>query len=353
MYSFGNKLKIEIEGESHTPEIRATLKGFPKGLEIDREALLRFMKRRASGGVGTTPRREPDIPEFIGGVENGVTTGEDIVICVKNTNVRPGDYSNVRDVPRPGHADYTSYVKYGTIPSGGGIFSGRMTVLLCAAGGLCLQLLKEMGVEIAAHVQMIGGVWDKSPDPCEAFSEELVSVRDKSFPVMDEAAGEKMKEAILSASSVGDSVGGIVEGFVYGLPAGHGGELFYGIEGKLSSALFGIPAVKGVEFGAGFASAQMKGSENNDPFYTDGNTVKTKTNNCGGILGGISNGMPIVIRMAVKPTPSISLTQSSVSLSRMENTELSVSGRHDACIVPRAVPVAEAVAAMAILDLLI
>lgn len=353
MYNFGNKLKIEITGESHTPEITATLAGFPKGLEIDMPSLLQFMKRRASGGVGTTPRREPDIPEFSAGVENGITTGEDIVITVKNTNVRPADYNNVRDVPRPGHADYTSYIKEGTIPSGGGRFSGRMTVLLCAAGGIAIQLLRQKGVYIGAHAESVGGVLDERFDPCRVTCEEFSAIDEKAFPVIDDAAGERMKEAIKKALAEKDSVGGVVECAVVGFPKGIGNELFYGIEGSLSSAMFAIPAVKGVEFGIGFAAADIRGSENNDAFRTDGREVYTETNNCGGILGGISDGMPIIFRVAVKPTPSIGKVQKSVSLSRMENTEIEIKGRHDACIVTRAVPVVQAAAALALLDLLL
>ena len=353
MYNFGNKLKIQINGESHTPEITATLAGFPKGLEIDMPSLMRFMKRRASGGVGTTPRREPDIPEFSAGVENGITTGEDIVITVKNTNVRPADYNNVRDVPRPGHADYTSYIKDGTIPSGGGRFSGRMTVLLCAAGGIAIQLLRQRGVYIGAHAESVGGVLDERFDPCRVTCEEFSAIDEKAFPVIDDAAGERMKEAIKKALAEKDSVGGVVECAVAGFPKGIGNELFYGIEGRLSSAMFAIPAVKGVEFGIGFAAADIRGSENNDAFRTDGREVYTETNNCGGILGGISDGMPIIFRVAVKPTPSIGKVQKSVSLSRMENTEIEIKGRHDACIVPRAVPVVQAAAALALLDLLL
>lgn len=353
MYSFGNKLKIDITGESHTPEIKAVVSGFPRGFHIDRGELLRFMKRRASGGVGTTPRREPDIPEFYAGVENDVTTGEDVVIAVKNTNIKPSDYDNVRDVPRPGHADYTSYIKEGIIPSGGGKFSGRMTVLLCAAGGIAIQMLRERGVYIGAHAESVGGVLDRRFDPCHVTPEEFSAIAEKTFPVIDDKAGEEMKNAVVSALRDRDSVGGVVECAVCGFPKGVGGELFYGIEGRISSALFAIPAVKGVEFGIGFAAADIRGSENNDPFFTDGKEVYTKTNNCGGILGGISDGMPLIFRMAVKPTPSICKKQESVSLSRMENCDIQIHGRHDACIVPRAVPVAEAVTALALLDLLL
>lgn len=228
-----------------------------------------------------------------------------------------------------------------------------MTVLLCAAGGIAIQLLRQRGVYIGAHAESVGGVLDERFDPCRVTCEEFSAIDEKAFPVIDDAAGERMKEAIKKALAEKDSVGGVVECAVAGFPKGIGNELFYGIEGRLSSAMFAIPAVKGVEFGIGFAAADIRGSENNDAFRTDGREVYTETNNCGGILGGISDGMPIIFRVAVKPTPSIGKVQKSVSLSRMENTEIEIKGRHDACIVPRAVPVVQAAAALALLDLLL
>ena len=299
MYDLGNGLKINIEGGSHSKEMRVTLSGFPAGFRIDREELCRFMKRRAPGGVGTTARREPDIPIFSAGVENDTTTGVDIEIIIENTDVRESDYEEIRDVPRPGHADYALFAKYGEIPSGGGKASGRMTVLLCAAGGIALQYLRDKGIFIGAHAESIGGVLDLRFDPCAVTPEEISAIAEKDFPVIDRDAGERMKKAIEEAACEGDSVGGVIECAVTGLPGGIGGELFDGIEPRISAALFAIPAVKGVEFGIGFAAADIKGSENNDPFITDGGKIYTKTNNCGGILGGITDGMPIILRAAV------------------------------------------------------
>ncbi len=348
MYDFGNGLKINIDGESHSPEMTVTLSGFPGGFHIDRTELCRFMKRRAPGAVGTTARREPDELMFSAGVENDITTGGDIVITVKNTDIRPEDYEAIADTPRPGHADYAAWLKYGKVPSGGGKASGRMTVLLCAAGGIALQYLRDKGIFIGAHAESIGGVLDLRFDPCAVRPEDFSAIAEKDFPVIDRDAGERMKKAIEEAACEGDSVGGVIECAVTGLPGGIGGELFDGIESKISSALFAVPAVKGVEFGIGFAAADIKGSENNDPFITDGGKIYTKTNNCGGILGGITDGMPVILRAAVKPTPSIAAEQETVSLSKKEVCTVSAGGRHDACIVPRAVPVVEAVCALAL-----
>ncbi len=352
VYDFGNGLVINIEGESHSKEMRVTLSGFPKGFRIDCDELCRFMKRRASGGVGTTARREPDALIFSAGVENNTTTGENIEIVIENTDVRESDYEELRDVPRPGHADYTLFAKYGKIPSGGGKASGRMTALLCAAGGIVLQYLRKKGIFIGAHAESIGGVLDLRFDSCVITPGELSAIAEKEFPVIDDMAGERMQKVVEEAAAESDSVGGVVECAVTGLPAGVGSELFGGLESKISSAVFAVPAVKGVEFGTGFAAADIKGSENNDPFVTDGERIYTETNNCGGILGGISDGMPVVFRAAVKPVPSIGKEQRSVSLSNMEERDLSVAGRHDACIVSRAVPVIEAVCALAVMGAL-
>ena len=325
---FGENLTLEIYGASHSERLDVILKNIPAGHKIDRDALLAFMARRAPGNDPySTPRKEKDEPIVTSGIENGVTTGEDITAYIKNTNRHSSDYSSIRYTPRPGHADYAAYLKYGADydPTGGGAFSGRMTAPLCFAGAVCLQLLAELGVSISAKPVMIGGVWN------------------------DEV---KMKEKILKAKAEGDSVGGIIECTVKNFPCGIGGPMWDGIEGKISACIFGIPAVKGIEFGRGFESAELNGSENNDAFVYDGG-IKTETNNCGGILGGISDGCDIVFRAAFKPTPSIAKMQKTVDLRTNEEVEISVPGRHDPCVVLRAVPCVEAAAAVALYDMLL
>lgn len=275
---------------------------------------------------------------------------------IRNTDTRSGDYKGLRAVPRPGHADYTARLRYGDSlnMAGGGPFSARMTAPLCIAGGIALQMLEEKNIEIGAHLYAIAGIKDTPLDPVNVTAAELESLQKMEFPVLSEDAGEKMAEAILQAKKDLDSVGGVVEVCATGLPGGIGGAMYDGLESYLAPIFFGIPAVKGVEFGAGFHAAELRGSENNDPFYYDNNgQVKTRTNCHGGILGGITTGMPVTLRAAIKPTPSISKPQETVSLSAMENAELVIRGRHDPCIAHRAVPVAEAVTAMVLLDVLL
>lgn len=350
--TYGEHLKLSIFGQSHGPAIGMVLDGIPAGLPVDLDALAAFLRRRAPGqNAYSTPRKEADAPEFLAGLLNGHTCGAPIAAEIRNTNTRSGDYDNLRDCPRPGHADYTAQVKYGGYQdaSGGGHFSGRLTAPLCIAGGLCKQWLKTKGIRISAHIASIGGVSDDRFDP---VSPNLDAVH-RDFPVLNEAQGQAMRAKIEEAKAGGDSVGGTVECAVLGLPAGLGEPMFGGMEGKLAQILYGIPAVKGVEFGAGFEVAQMLGSQNNDPFRVENGRVVTETNHCGGILGGITDGMPLLFRIALKPTPSISVPQKSVSLSAMENRELQVKGRHDPCIVPRAVPVVEAAAAIALMDIML
>lgn len=343
--SFGNNLKLTIFGESHSKGIGMTLEGIPAGTVIDEEELNAFLQRRAPGrNAYSTPRKEGDMPEFICGVKNGVTTGTPITAIIMNNDTRSGDYDELKIVPRPGHADYTAEVKYNGYQdyAGGGHFSGRLTAPLCIAGGIVKQILERENVEIITRIASIGNVCDKG--------ELTESTADKDFPVVDRESGEAMKEEILKASAEGDSVGGIVECVVKGLPAGIGDPIFDGMENRIASAIFGIPAVKGIEFGRGFAAASLRGSENNDPFTVSEGKVVTQTNNAGGILGGITNGMPLTFRVAFKPTPSIARPQTSVNLRKMEETVLEVKGRHDPCIVLRAVPCVEAAAAVAIYD---
>ena len=350
--TYGEKLKLSIFGQSHGSAIGMTLDGIPAGLPIDLEALQTFLNRRAPGQNSySTPRKEGDAPEFLSGIVEGYTCGAPIAAIIRNTNTRSADYSSLKDCPRPGHADYPAQIKYHGYQdvAGGGHFSGRLTAPLCIAGGLCKQWLELKEIRIAAHIRTISGIEDTPLDPLKPDLDAI----GKDFPVIDSNAGKKMREAIAKAKDDGDSVGGSITCFVTGLPAGLGGPMFGGLEGKLAQAIYGIPAVKGVEFGAGFSVCSMRGSENNDAYTVIDGNVQALTNHAGGILGGITTGMPLIFHAAIKPTPSIAKPQSSVSLSRMEAQTLAVQGRHDPCIVPRAVPVVEAAAAIAIFDILL
>ncbi len=350
--TYGENLKLSIFGQSHGAAIGMVLDGIPAGLPVDEEALQAFLNRRAPGQNDySTPRKEEDRPEFLSGILNGFTCGAPIAATIRNRNTRSGDYANLKDCPRPGHADYTAQMKYHGFQdcAGGGHFSGRLTAPLCIAGGLCKQWLEAQGIRVGAHIAAIAGVSDLPFDP---LLPQLDAVR-ADFPVLDAAAGEQMRAAISQARMELDSVGGIVECAVTGLPAGLGEPMFGGAESRIAQIVYGIPAVKGVEFGIGFDAAKLRGSQNNDPYRMEDGRVVTASNNCGGILGGITNGMPLLFRAAVKPTPSIAREQQSVSLQRGENQPLRVMGRHDPCIVPRAVPVVEAAAAIALLDLLL
>jgi len=323
---YGNNIRFSIFGQSHSQAIGVVVEGLPAGIKIDMEELQEFLTRRAPGNNElSTARSEADKPEFLSGLVDNITCGAPLAAIIKNKDISSGDYREIYDIPRPSHADYTADIKHRGFQdvSGGGHFSGRLTAPLCVAGGICLQILRSKGIEVKAKMIQIGTVSD---DP------------------------EAMLQEIANARNAGDSVGGIIECEATGVPPGIGDPMFDGIENRIAAIVFGIPGVKGIEFGNGFACATLRGSENNDSFYVDGDTVKTRTNNSGGILGGITNGMPVVFRVAVKPTPSISCQQDSVSLSKMENTVLQIKGRHDPCIVPRAVPCIEAAAAIAIYD---
>lgn len=351
----GRNLHVSVFGQSHSPAIGVCVDGLPAGERVDPEELQSFLKRRAPGQTATsTPRKEADETRILCGLVDGVTCGAPLAAVIENTNTRSQDYARLRDVPRPGHADYTAQVRYGGFQdvAGGGHFSGRLTAPLCIAGGIALQILARRGVQVSAHIQSIGEIEDRPFDSMGEQTEILDRLKAAPFPVLDEKAGERMRASILQARSERDSVGGVVECIAQGLPAGLGDPMFGGMEGRLAAALFGVPAVKGVEFGAGFGAARMRGSEHNDPFALREGRVVTKTNHAGGILGGITTGMPILLRAAFKPTPSIAMEQDSVSLSRMEAEKLVVTGRHDPCIVPRAVPVVEAVTALVLLDAL-
>ena len=350
--TYGENLKLSIFGQSHGVAIGMTLDGIPAGLPVDTDALQVFLNRRAPGqNDWSTPRKEADRPEFLSGILDGFTCGAPIAAAIYNKNTRSGDYANLKDCPRPGHADLTAQIKYGGFQdaAGGGHFSGRLTAPLCIAGGLCKQWLEGMGIQVFAHIAAVAGISDTPFDP---LAPGRNSIRPE-FPVIDSDAGAQMRAAISAARSDGDSVGGVVECAVTGLPAGLGEPMFGGVESRIAQIVYGVPAVKGVEFGAGFAAAGLRGSQNNDDYVISGGHIRTATNNAGGILGGITTGMPLIFRAALKPTPSMSRPQQSVNLSTGEAQELTVKGRHDPCIVPRAVPVIEAAAAIAIFDMIL
>ena len=351
--TYGERFRFTIFGQSHSPAIGVTIEGIPAGFAIDMERLQRFLSRRAPGSDPTaTARKEADKPIFLSGLVGNVTCGAPLTAIIENTNTRSGDYQNLKDCPRPGHADYPAHVKYRGHQdvAGGGHFSGRLTAPLCIAGGIALQLLEQLGVTVGAHIQSIEAVPDSRFDPCAVSAEQLRALTEKSFPVLQDKAEGPMREAILRAKSEQDSVGGIIECAAVGIPAGWGDPMFGGMENRIAQLVFGIPAIRGIEFGLGFEAAKLRGSAHNDPWVMAQGTVRSQTNRHGGVLGGITTGMPLIFRAAVKPTPSISKEQSSVSLSRGEDTPLVILGRHDPCIVPRAVPVMEAAAAIAIYD---
>lgn len=353
---YGTNIKLNIYGGSHDDKIGMTLSGIPKGETVDFDALMAFMARRAPGNDRfSTQRKEGDEPVFLSGLDGNVTTGEVIEAVIYNKNQRSGDYSSLSDVPRPSHADLAARMKYGENVDlrGGGHFSGRLTAPMCIAGGICLQMLERRGVSVAAHIATIGNISDTMFDKAAVSEKDISELHSRRFSVISPEAGEKMQALIESARLDSDSVGGSVECAAIGLSAGLGEHMFQGVEGRIASIIFSIPGVKGVEFGLGFASSALMGSQNNDPIATDGERIFTTTNNSGGILGGMTNGMPLIFRAAFKPTPSIGKEQNSVSLSRMENVKLTVGGRHDPCIVPRAVPVVEAACAIALVDMLL
>ncbi len=346
--TIGDNVRLTLFGQSHAPAVGMTLEGLPAGETVDMAALAAFLKRRAPGqNALSTPRREADEPEFLCGLVNGVTCGTPVTAIIRNTDTRPGDYDSLKVVPRPGHADYTAQVKFGGAQdaAGGGHFSGRLTAPLCVAGGICKQLLEKEGVVILSRIAAVAGIEDEGA--------LTASTAEKAFPTVSDERGEAMQAAILAAKAEGDSVGGIVECAVIGLPAGVGDPIFDGMENRVARMIFGIPAVKGLEFGDGFALAAMRGSESNDPFCVREGRVETVTNRCGGILGGITDGMPLTFRVAFKPTPSIAKSQQSVDLETLRPVALRVPGRHDPCVVPRAVPCVEAAAALAVYDALL
>lgn len=351
----GNTFKVSVFGESHGKAVGVVMDGLPAGEQIEEAELLRFLARRKPGqNRMTTPRQEDDLPKFLSGMNEGYTNGFPVCAIIENRNQHSKDYNNLFDNPRPGHADYTAYLKYGEHRDmrGGGHFSARLTAPLCIAGGIALQILERRGIYIGAHLLQVGNAKDEAFPmyPDKALFDEAAK---RSPATLSDEAADAMKQEILAAKADDDSVGGMIECAIVGLPAGLGAPMFDGMENRLASALFGIPAVKGVSFGKGFEVASMRGSENNDPFRMEDGKVVCSTNNAGGILGGITNGMPLTFRIAIKPTSSIEKEQDTVNLPTGTNTKLTVRGRHDPCVAVRAVPVAEAVAAIVILDLLL
>ncbi len=354
--NFGNNIKINIFGQSHSEAIGIVIDGLPAGFEIDMSKVAAFMARRAPGNSNlSTPRKEADEVKIISGVVDNITCGAPLCAIIENTNTRSGDYSKLRTLPRPSHSDFAAMLKHGGFNDirGGGNFSGRMTAPLCFAGAVCMQLLEEKGIRICAHISSIGKAADIRFDPVNVNSNDFDTLLSKSFPVIDDKQSEIMRKEILDAKADGDSVGGTIECAVIGLPAGLGDPIFDGMENRISAAIFGIPAIKGIEFGSGFEGSTLRGSQNNDPFTAANGKITTVTNNHGGILGGITSGMPLVFRCAVKPTPSIGKEQQTVNTETGEEEKLVIGGRHDPCIVPRAVPCIEAAAAVVIADYLL
>ncbi|MGN0498568.1 MAG: chorismate synthase [Acutalibacteraceae bacterium] len=354
MSSWGNKVKISIFGESHGAGIGVVLDGIKPGVKLDMDELLLNMGRRAPGkDKAATPRKEADTPNILSGVLDGVTTGAPICCVIENTNTRSGDYGNILSKPRPGHADYTGFMRYNGYNDirGGGHFSGRLTAPLVFAGSVCRQVLKLDGVKIASHIYSVNTVNDTPFDPINIDNSLIERLNQKSFPLIDESVEDEMRSVIESARLSQDSVGGIIECCATGLKPGLGSPMFEGVENVISSVMFGVPAVKGIEFGAGFDITKMHGSRSNDPFKYENGQVVTSSNNNGGILGGITTGMPIILRAAIKPTASISQQQNTVDLQTKENTTLVINGRHDPCIVSRASVVIESALALALINL--
>lgn len=352
---FGKNLKLSIFGESHGEAIGCVIDGLPSGVKLDMDKIYIDMSRRAPGKDKTaTPRLEKDVPHILSGVLDNVTTGAPLAMIIENTNTKSGDYSNVMTVPRPSHSDYPAFVKYGGNNDirGGGHFSGRLTAPLVFAGAVAKQILAQQGVMIGAHIAKIGSAEDDMFDKNHISAELLEKLSSSTFSVISDNAEALMRAEVEKARMDCDSIGGIIECAVIGMPVGVGANMFSTVESHLSSILFGVPAVKGVQFGAGFDFAEMTGSQANDTYSVKDGRVVLNSNNNGGVLGGMTSGAPIVLSAVIKPTPSISKPQKSVNLQTMTDEELVIKGRHDPCIVPRAVPVIEAAVAFGLLDLM-
>ncbi len=351
---FGEHIRLTLFGQSHGEAIGCVLDGLPAGEAVDTEELQAFMKRRAPGGTYATRRKESDEVRIISGLFNGRTCGAPLCVLIGNNDIRSADYEQMRDLPRPGHADYPAEIKYQGYQDyrGGGHFSARITAALCAAGGILSQCLARRGVMIGAHLLSVGIEKDEPFDPMSVSKTELLSAQ-SGFPTLSESSAGKMKAIIDEVRTAGDSIGGIVECAVIGLPIGIGSPVFDGIENAIAKAVFAIPAVKGIEFGEGFAAAKMRGSQHNDPYEWKNGKPALQSNHAGGILGGLTDGGPVIFRAAFKPTPSIAIAQHTVSLSARRDAILEITGRHDPCVAVRAVPVVEAAAALAIADLML
>lgn len=355
--NFGDLIRVTIFGESHGPAIGMVMDSPPAGYEISEELVLEQMKRRAPGQDATaTARVESDTPEFLSGLLGGKTTGAPLACIIRNTNTHSGDYENIMHCPRPSHADYAAGVRYdgNNDIRGGGHFSGRLTAPLVAAGSIAKQILSKNGIFVVGHVLQIGKAKDTEFCSTSIYQDLIEKLSTEYFATISESAKKKMNSEIMAAKlDNADSIGGTVEIAVTGLPAGIGDPMFSGVENVISSAIYGVPAVKAVSFGAGFDFAEMRGSEANDQmFVDDSDEVKCLTNNCGGITGGITNSMPVIIKAALKPTPSIGKPQRTVDVIDGTNSMLEIKGRHDPCIVPRALPAIEAATALAVLNLL-
>lgn len=354
--NFGENIKLSVFGESHGEAIGCVIDGLPCGVKLDMDKIYLDMSRRAPGKDKTaTPRLEKDIPHILSGVLNGVTTGAPLAMIIENTNTKSGDYGNLMTVPRPSHSDYPAYVKYNgnNDVRGGGHFSGRLTAPIVFAGAVAKQILAEKGVTVGAHILKIGSAVDEKFDMLKVDKETLQNLSKSNFSTLSELAEKNMRDEIERARLDCNSIGGIIECAAVGMPVGVGSNIFSTVESKLSSALFAIPAVKGVQFGAGFEFGEMLGDEANDQYCIKDGKVALMSNNNGGVLGGMTSGAPIVMSVAFKPTPSIAKKQKSVNLQTMKEEELVIKGRHDPCIVPRAVPVVECAVAFALLDLMI
>lgn len=352
---WGSKIKLSIFGESHGNAIGITIDGLPAGFSIDMDKIMMEMSRRAPGKSSlSTPRKESDIPEILSGYFEGKTTGTPLCAIIRNSNTKSKDYSKLKDVMRPGHADYTGAVRYKGFNDyrGGGHFSGRITAPLVFAGAICKQILEVKGIIVSAHINSIGKIKDCSFLESDISDELLNSFKEKELPLINTKLEDEMRQEILSARSSGDSIGGTIECAILGVSPGIGDPFFDSVESTLAHLMFSVPAVKGIEFGKGFDISKMRGSEANDEYYLENGNIKTKTNNNGGILGGITNGMPIIFNVAIKPTASIFKEQNAVNIVTMEETTLCIEGRHDHCIVQRALPVIEAVAAIGITELM-
>lgn len=350
-FSFGEKFKITIFGQSHSEMMGVVIDGIPAGIKLDTEKIEKFTSRRSpKKGNGSTERKETDRAEIVSGLVEGITCGAPLCALIKNEDCRSVDYERIKNLPRPSHADFTAYMKYNGFNDirGGGSFSGRMTAPLCFAGAVALQLLNAKGIFIGAHIENVADVCDEKFNDLSISEKTFENITEKSFPVISDEAGERMLKKIDETKGRNDSVGGKIQCAVTGLPAGVGEPLFDSLESVISHAVFSVPAVKGIEFG----STKDFGSENNDPFVVRDGKIVTETNNHGGILGGISSGMPVLFSVTVKPTPSIGMPQKTVELDTLREKEVEIGGRHDACILPRAVPCVEAATALAVINLL-